>query len=248
MTVFDVMLDDVAVQEPVHLSLGTDIAFAGFLEIQVEAFQMYESVRAEKRAKVLPTAKDELMMGQAYRRASRLTGDEKRANFYKGLQTMNDHSMEMFGEPIPTEHLKIADNLVTTFLQKMYGKEFDRNLARLLRLYEMDMFRTCGFISMGRRTGKTYLISMIVAIYLYTQPAAKINVYSIGRRASSMFAAMVISHLLTLVGPGIEFRKKDQETITIVNMYGENSGYGLSTLNSYPDSDDVCINFSFLFF
>ena len=218
-----------------------EFIIVSFLPFIKKTEEKFSRDRRAKKHKADPMPLYESVINERFKRAADITGEERVENFYNAIKRYNQYSIDTFGHPIPAMHLKIMETMLTSLLQKMYGMEYERNLVKLLRKYHEEMFRTACFVCLPRRYGKTFITALVVAIYLYTQPGAKINVYSISRRTSSMFAAQVVNFLRILGGSNIYFKTKNQEEVTVENMYGKATSLGLSTLMSYPASEEVSI-------
>ena len=213
-----------------------ELVLVGSLDATRSAEQAYDRERAE-RAKglaTLPRFRVALDEGAGQRK---IGGDERVENFYGAIKRFNAYSIEENGFPIPAMHLKIVETMLSSLLEKIYGEDYERNIVRLLRKFHKDMFRSACFVCLPRRYGKTYITALVVAAYLYTQPGAAINVYSISRRTSSMFAMLVISDLLIL--GATRFPTKNVEIVEVENMYPGMGPLSRSTLRSYPASEEV---------
>jgi hypothetical protein len=125
-------------------------------------------------------------------------------------------------------------------LKKIYGKDLYKDLAELLREYELDELRTDVIVTTPRRFGKTFGTALFVCAFLCTQGGMEVAIYSTGRRASRKMLALIYKLIVQLMGTESCIQSFNEEKLTVKGFTGE-----LSTCFSYPSKVQIRI---FLFF
>jgi hypothetical protein len=121
-------------------------------------------------------------------------------------------------------------------LKKIYGQDLYKNLARLLREYDLDELRSDVILTTPRRHGKTISVALFVAAYMYTQPDCEISIYSTGRRASKKLLAQIWKMVILLAGTQEIVRVYNQEALEIAG-----TGQFNSKCFSYPSNVQIGI-------
>jgi hypothetical protein len=106
-------------------------------------------------------------------------------------------------------------------LKKIYGKDLYRDLAQLLREYELDELRTDVIVTTPRRFGKTFGTALFVDGFLCTQGGMEVAIYSTGRRASRKMLALIYKLVVALMGTESCIQSFNEEKLTVKGFTGE---------------------------
>lgn len=123
-------------------------------------------------------------------------------------------------------------------LKKIYGNDLYRDLAELLREYELDELRTDVIVTTPRRFGKTFGTALFVAAFLCTQPGIEVAIYSTGRRASRKMLALIYKIVTRLMGSESCIHSYNEEKLAVKGIHG-----AISTCFSYPSKVQISIIF-----
>ena len=123
---------------------------------------------------------------------------------------------------------------VAACLKKIYGEDLYRNVARLMREYELDELRSDVIVCAPRRFGKTMGVAMFVAAYLLTQPSAEISIFSTGRRASKKILALICQMVVRLAGTTSVI-----QTYNLEELHVRGPGDVASRCLSYPSRQQI---------
>lgn len=212
------------------------VVVADRLEPVLETCEHFEAARREMAARYMPVEAKRYLLDPAYGRDVRRTGDQKLKDLFDAITRLNKASVQTYGHPIPSTHLRIMQIIISTLLEKIYGDEYETRKPHLLKLFGVSFFRTCSFVSMFRRSGKSELVAMLIAAYAVSQPVSKTCIYSVGKRASSLLANKIASYVMKLMGKDMKFITKNDERIVFANQAG-----GVAEICSYPANEEVCL-------
>lgn len=137
----------------------------------------------------------------------------------------------------------ICNVFIRACLRHLYGDELRTDLLRIYRKYNITYIHNMVMCALARRFGKTTVTSIYTACYLNCVPNAKVVIYSISRRTSTMLAAKILHFLSLLNGEGWSPDRHNQEEIKFVN----NAGTEVS-INSYPAAERISIIFHVFIF
>lgn len=130
----------------------------------------------------------------------------------------------------------ICDIFIRGCLRHIYKEELRTDLIRIFRQFGIRRINNMVMVTMPRRCGKTTITSIFVAAYLLCVPNAKVVVYSISRRTSSMLSAKVLQFLSMMQPEGWHPKIHNQENIAFVNNAGT-----WASLASYPAAERISI-------
>ena len=128
-------------------------------------------------------------------------------------------------------------------LKQIYGDDLYRDLAELLREYELDELRTDVIVTTPRRFGKTFGTALFVAAFLCTQPGMEVAIYSTGRRASRKMLALIYKIVVRLMGSESCIQSFNEEKLSVKGFRG-----AVSTCFSYPSKVQISHIFLFIYF
>jgi hypothetical protein len=136
--------------------------------------------------------------------------------------------------------VKVHNSIIVACLPQLYGDDLLPNLHRLSNEYKVQQITPQIMVPLPRRWGKTYLVCIYVACYLYTQPGAECVIYSTSKRASGMVLDLVYNIVCVLLGKNVKQRivKKNEETFRFIGYDGRT----LSRCDSYPSNVAVSTN------
>lgn len=148
-------------------------------------------------------------------------------------------SMPMVRSP---DQRNFHEMFLNAIVAQLYGTEFDRDYARILRDNKWSTTKPFTFISCPRRWGKTTCVAMFCAAYMLCvpgNPERKIVVFSTSKRISIYFRNLVFYFLTNHPKyPHItakSIRKSDEELI----LYGNEDGTDVRHFFSYPSNPET---------
>ena len=200
---------------------------AYFMEALEELERKYEAVEArgsEMHTKTEYAAMD----GMA---AHHKSGDEVIDDLERCFGFMDDNGFRR-----SKQQRAICDIFIRGCLRHIYKEELRTDLIRVFRKFRIRRINNMVMVTMPRRCGKTTITSIFVAAYLLCVPNAKVVVYSISRRTSSMLSAKVLQFLTMMQPDGWHPKIHNQEHIAFVNNAGT-----WASLASYPAAERISI-------
>jgi hypothetical protein len=199
----------------------------------------YERAHAAHAASMTPQPLEDALIAKVRRRVGGITGDERLASLLAAIDLMAARGTDF---PLPPFHYRAMMTIVRSITPRMYGDGFQEAIPALMRRFGMrdtDAFRQQVFIEMPRRWGKTVLVAIFVACYLYSQPSASVNIYSTTFNISKEMADKVVTYIRRLgelMGRKVEYAGcNNVDKKEFRNMYG-----GVSTLKTYAAGGEVC--------
>jgi len=199
----------------------------------------YERAHATHAASMTPQSLEDALIAKVRRRAGGITGDERLVSLLAAIDLMAARGTDF---PLPPFHYRAMMTIVRSITPRMYGDGFQEAIPALMRRFGMrdtDAFRQQVFIEMPRRWGKTVLVAIFVACYLYSQPSASVNIYSTTFNISKEMADKVVTYIRRLgelMGRKVEYAGcNNVDKKEFRNMYG-----GVSTLKTYAAGGEVC--------
>lgn len=231
------------VRDAPEASRHPNVVLADRLEPVIESCGAFEKTRVEMAKRYKPVDAKRYLLDPSYGMTAKRTGDQKLKDLCDAITRLNKMSVKEFGHPIPSTHLRIMQIIISSLLEKIYGDEFEARKPHLLKVFGVSFFRTCSFVSMFRRSGKSELVAMLIAAYAVTQPTSKTCIYSVGKRASASLANKIVNYILKLMGKDMKFIVKNDERILFTNQTG-----GVAEICSYPANEEVCLFFFYFFF
>lgn len=182
--------------------------------------------RRRKELDIVP--KSEYYAAAEYERKV-TTGDEKLADLVEALDRLDE-----IGFKRSSAQRQFHRYYISACLKKIYGKDLNRNLARILKEHELEELRSDVIVSTPRRWGKTFSVALYVAAYLWSQPGCEVSIYSTGRRASRKILALIWKMVVALSGGESIIKEYNVENLVICGKRG-----GISKCFSYPSKVQI---------
>jgi hypothetical protein len=163
---------------------------------------------------------------------------------------------------------KIEENLTLSQQQKdfinscfisllplMYKEQFDINIVRLTKRYNIDAIFKKIFFEMPRRFGKTTSTSIVAAITAYIIPSLTVGIYSIVKSASDSLVESSIEYYETISGMDkqdfvVEWNKT-KGRVVLKNAHGNTStiwGYSAVSTVNYKKKKKKLFIYFYLFY
>jgi hypothetical protein len=146
-----------------------------------------------------------------------------------------------FGGRWSEMQIKIFHVLLNSVLPRLYGKDWERNKARVMRERGMTRVYQEVLVNMGRRNGKTWVVSAFCAAVFLVVPEISIAVFSVGKRQSGMFLQAAKDRVEAALTLGTHVKREGYRQIQSnqeVLLYEHPSG-SKQVLGSYPGSIKV---------
>ncbi len=157
------------------------------------------------------------------------SGDEKLSDLYEALDRLDE-----VGFKRSSAQRQFHMHYISACLKKIYGKDLNRNLARILKEHDLEELRSDVIVSTPRRWGKTFSVALYVAAYLWSQPGCEVSIYSTGRRASRKILALIWKMVVALAGGERIIQEYNVENLVIFGKRGE-----ISKCFSYPSKVQI---------
>ncbi len=166
--------------------------------------------------------------------ANRVNGDEL-------LEKIDDLFYNGLGLEWTPVQCKVYKSVIDSVLPVIYGKEWTSVMARVMQKRQIDHFYNEIIVSMGRRNGKSWVVSGIAAVLFLLIPKFIISVFSLAKRQSGMFMDMVIEKIEMAFKRGTHVQQSDYNEVSRNQeklIYEHPSG-AKQILGSYPGSTKV---------
>lgn len=157
------------------------------------------------------------------------------------IEQMDDLFYNGFGVEWTPVQCKVYKSVVDSILPMIYGKEWGSVMARVLQKRGIDHFYNETIVSMGRRNGKSWVVSGIAAVFFLLLPGFIISVFSLAKRQSSMFMEMVIKKIEMAFKLGTHVRETDYHEVSRnqEKLIFQHPSGTTQELGSYPGSTKV---------
>ncbi len=154
------------------------------------------------------------------------------------LLALQDLFINGFGVVWSSVQLSIFQALVDSILPRIYMNEWEQVKGRVMAQRSMDRLYQETLVNMGRRNGKTWVVSGAAAALFLTVPGISIAVFSVGKRQAGMFMTSAVEKLELAFargnGKGFKLIQKNQEMIIYEHPTGAKQ-----ILGCYPGSTKV---------
>ena len=204
------------------------IGFEAMFDRELEECERKFKAESERSAKIYKKI-EYAMMEEGM--AGRTTGDEKVEQLYEQF-----HRLDEMGFRRSKQQRRICEIFIRACIRFIYGDELRTDMIRIFRKFQISYIHNMVMCALARRFGKSTITSIFAACYLNIVPDAKIVIYSISRRTSSMLSAKILNFLCMLNGEDWSPEIHNQETIEFVNKAGSRV-----SLNSYPAAERIRI-------
>ena len=114
-----------------------------------------------------------------------------------------------FGIEWSPSQLKVYKAVIDSILPIIYGKAWNNVGPRVMQKRKIDLFYNETIVSMGRRNGKTWVVSGIVATLFLLIPGFVISIFSVAKRQSSYFTQAVIDKIEMAFKLGTHVKRSD---------------------------------------
>ena len=118
----------------------------------------------------------------------------------ENMQTLLDtlDLLDTLGYPRSDGQRRFHSLFIAATLQHIYKEDLYRNLDAIMRRFNLTQIRPNVLICTPRRWGKTMSVALFCAAYIWSQPNAKVCIYSTGKRASKAIL-MLIFRMVTAI-------------------------------------------------
>lgn len=154
--------------------------------------------------------------------------------------------MDGFGIEWSAMQLRIFKSLIDSILPRIYGTEWEEVKTRVMNQRGMKRLHQETLVNMGRRNGKTWVVSGGTAAVYLVVPGITIACFSVGKRQSTMFMNSAVEKMKLAFQKGTHVNEngynliqKNQETIVYEHPSGDKQ-----VLGCYPGSVKVSFLFS----
>ena len=151
----------------------------------------------------------EVVTTDPYRDTRSTPGDER----YRRIQ----QTLDSFGYTRSDDQKLFHDHFLQACLPHIYNEEWDTNSLRILQAHKIENIHPEIFVLTPRRWGKTYSVAMFGAAMLLCVNKCDINVYSPGKRASSLLAKTIMKMIHSIPGASERIVKQSEEAICIAD-------------------------------
>jgi hypothetical protein len=216
-------------QQPTKAPLPNIVSYSELFDDFLENEQQLQQKRREKAC--VPR-KHEYYLPE-FTRKIESNGDKR----LRALRSALEH-LDNLGFRRSAHQRQFHEAFIAACLPQIYGQDLEKNLVRILRENMMEEIRCEIMVCCPRRWGKTMAVALFAAAYLWTQPEAEVLIYSIAKRTSSMLMAKIYSMVVALSGGPHVVKRKNQEDMELINMYGKRS-----FCHSYPSASKISTTF-----
>ena len=175
-------------------------------------------------------------------------GVQHRVDGDRTLAMCEDLFYNGFGIKWSDAQIKIYNVFIDGMLPRIFGKDWPDVKDRVLKQRGLDNVSQESLVNMGRRNGKTWIVSACCVIAFLLIPGISIAIFSVGKRQSGMFLQCCLDRIENAFNKGTHVKRNDYKKIsqnqeTVIYELKDGSK---NSLASYPGSTTVS-NYNYVF-